>query len=226
MYSCTHWLRPRNNPPPPFPTRLGSYTRALLVSQDRRHLFVTPWFTVSAAAFRKHSIFPDIRMKSGQTKQWINSHRRRRPEQRLHRRGRSRPSSVPRQWAPSGPCPPAQPQPWPPEGNRSISDSIKVSTFQGTKYLEDIYSMYMRSSCMGGYRVWLLMKMLQQQVRVRSQHQPTQWNLGQMKKNRSSVEYIPVHTKTKPIRYRTAVTVNTEKKKNLFSILISNILPD
>jgi hypothetical protein len=27
-------------PPPP---HLGSYTRALLVSQDRRHLFVTPW---------------------------------------------------------------------------------------------------------------------------------------------------------------------------------------
>jgi hypothetical protein len=34
VHSCTHWLRPRN---------LGSYTRALLVSQDRRHLFVTPW---------------------------------------------------------------------------------------------------------------------------------------------------------------------------------------
>ncbi len=37
--SCTHWLRPRNSRPPP---HLGSYTRALLVSQDRRHLFVTP----------------------------------------------------------------------------------------------------------------------------------------------------------------------------------------
>ncbi len=37
---CTHWLRPRNSPPPPY---LGSYTRALLVSQDRQHLFVTPW---------------------------------------------------------------------------------------------------------------------------------------------------------------------------------------
>ncbi len=36
---CTaHWLRPRNPPPP----HLGSYKRALLVSQDRRHLFVTP----------------------------------------------------------------------------------------------------------------------------------------------------------------------------------------
>ncbi len=27
---------------PPLPPHLGSYTRALLVSQDRRHLFVTP----------------------------------------------------------------------------------------------------------------------------------------------------------------------------------------
>ncbi len=29
---------------PPLPTHLGSCTRALLVSQDRRHLFVTPCF--------------------------------------------------------------------------------------------------------------------------------------------------------------------------------------
>ncbi len=34
---CTLWLRPRHPPPPP---HLGSYTRALLVSKDRRHLFV------------------------------------------------------------------------------------------------------------------------------------------------------------------------------------------
>ncbi len=38
--SCTHW--PRLHPPPISP-HLGSYTRALLVSQDKRHLFVTPW---------------------------------------------------------------------------------------------------------------------------------------------------------------------------------------
>ncbi len=37
MHSCTHWLRPATPAPP-----LGSYTRALLVSQDRR-LFVTHW---------------------------------------------------------------------------------------------------------------------------------------------------------------------------------------
>ncbi len=35
VYSCTHWLRPLS-------PHLGSYTRALLVSQDRRHLLVTP----------------------------------------------------------------------------------------------------------------------------------------------------------------------------------------
>ncbi len=44
--ACAHtaqlyWLRPSNSYPPP-PPHLGSYTRALLVSQDRRHLFVTP----------------------------------------------------------------------------------------------------------------------------------------------------------------------------------------
>ncbi len=36
VHSCTHWLRPII----PFP-HLGSYSRALLVSQDRRLLFVT-----------------------------------------------------------------------------------------------------------------------------------------------------------------------------------------
>jgi hypothetical protein len=41
---CTHWLRPCNPPPPPHPLHLSSYTRVLLVSQDRRHLFVTPWY--------------------------------------------------------------------------------------------------------------------------------------------------------------------------------------
>ncbi len=39
VHSYTHRLRPRNPLPPP---HLGSYTRALLVSQDRRHLFMTP----------------------------------------------------------------------------------------------------------------------------------------------------------------------------------------
>ncbi len=40
VYSCTHWLRLPQSPPSP--PQLGSYTRALLASQDRRHLFVNP----------------------------------------------------------------------------------------------------------------------------------------------------------------------------------------
>jgi hypothetical protein len=45
VHSCTHWLRPRN--PHPLPLHLGSYTMALLVSQDKRHLFVPPAYKVS-----------------------------------------------------------------------------------------------------------------------------------------------------------------------------------
>ncbi len=45
VYSCSHWQIPRN---PPSPPHLGSNTRALLVSQDRRHLFVTPCLPASA----------------------------------------------------------------------------------------------------------------------------------------------------------------------------------
>jgi hypothetical protein len=41
VHIFTHWLRPRN-PLPPSPPHLDSYTRALLVSQDRQHLFMTP----------------------------------------------------------------------------------------------------------------------------------------------------------------------------------------
>jgi hypothetical protein len=44
VHKCTHWLRPRNPPPPP--PAIGHdirYTRALLVSKDRRHLLVIPW---------------------------------------------------------------------------------------------------------------------------------------------------------------------------------------
>jgi hypothetical protein len=40
VYSCTHWLRSRN---PLYPPRFGTRKRALLVSKDRRHLFVSPW---------------------------------------------------------------------------------------------------------------------------------------------------------------------------------------
>ena len=40
VHSCAHWLRLRNIPPPLFGLTL--YTRALFVSQDRRHLLVNP----------------------------------------------------------------------------------------------------------------------------------------------------------------------------------------
>jgi hypothetical protein len=35
-----------HSPPPPLPPHLGSYTRALLVRHDRRHLFVTSEVTI------------------------------------------------------------------------------------------------------------------------------------------------------------------------------------
>ncbi len=38
----TYWLKPRYPPPLPLRPHLDSQTRALLVSKDRRHLFVTP----------------------------------------------------------------------------------------------------------------------------------------------------------------------------------------
>ncbi len=39
---CTAVLFGSDPATPPLPPHLGSYTRALLVSQDRRHLFLTP----------------------------------------------------------------------------------------------------------------------------------------------------------------------------------------
>ncbi len=43
VHSCTQW--PRNLPPhpPPTPRIWAPYTKALLVSQYRRHLFVIPY---------------------------------------------------------------------------------------------------------------------------------------------------------------------------------------
>ncbi len=40
LYSLAETPQPQHPPPPP--SHLGSYTRALLVCQNRRHLFVTP----------------------------------------------------------------------------------------------------------------------------------------------------------------------------------------
>ncbi len=47
VHSCSHWLRPRNPPPPPHPLVFGlTYEGGhwSMVSQDGRHLLVTPWF--------------------------------------------------------------------------------------------------------------------------------------------------------------------------------------
>jgi hypothetical protein len=49
---CYIGLIPRTPPPP----HLGSYTRTLLVSQDRRHLFVTPWLADRRLGWRVKSI--------------------------------------------------------------------------------------------------------------------------------------------------------------------------
>jgi hypothetical protein len=45
---------------PPPPSHLGSYTRALLVSQDRRHLFVTLcWIQIQIRTEKKKETVPD-----------------------------------------------------------------------------------------------------------------------------------------------------------------------
>ncbi len=44
MYSCPHWLRPRNSP---FPPAFGLIYEGGFGQQDRRHLFVTPWLSSS-----------------------------------------------------------------------------------------------------------------------------------------------------------------------------------
>ncbi len=50
VYSCTHWLRPRNSPLPP---HLGLYTRALLVSQDRTTSLCDPWIYIIRKLYRR-----------------------------------------------------------------------------------------------------------------------------------------------------------------------------
>jgi hypothetical protein len=57
---------------PPFPPHLGSYTRALLVSQDRRHLFVTPW----AEVFINKIIFNQKQLLSHAKPNFLNLNQR------------------------------------------------------------------------------------------------------------------------------------------------------
>jgi hypothetical protein len=49
VHSCTHW--PRTATSSPFPPHLDSNTRALLVSQYRRHLLVTPCLPLFCVLF-------------------------------------------------------------------------------------------------------------------------------------------------------------------------------
>ncbi len=52
---CTAVLIGWDPATPPLSTYLGSYTWTLLVSQDRRHLFVTPWSQLSSARIYRPS---------------------------------------------------------------------------------------------------------------------------------------------------------------------------
>ncbi len=61
VHNCTHWLlRPRKTPTLPHPPHWDTCTRALLVSKERRHLFVTSWlfpFFVFPIRFKPTPIF-------------------------------------------------------------------------------------------------------------------------------------------------------------------------
>ncbi len=46
VHCCTHWLRPRNRPPPPSPA-FGLIYEGAIDQQDRRHLSACdPWFVL------------------------------------------------------------------------------------------------------------------------------------------------------------------------------------
>jgi hypothetical protein len=67
-HSCSHWLRLRNPPPP----RIWAHIRgALLVSQERRHLLVTPCpphsSTAEQVSGRETSAFLIIGLKQNPT---------------------------------------------------------------------------------------------------------------------------------------------------------------
>ncbi len=54
VHSCAYWLRPRTHP-----LRIWAHIR--LVSQDRRHLFVTPWVAALIRSVQNLSVrsYPD-----------------------------------------------------------------------------------------------------------------------------------------------------------------------
>ncbi len=65
VHSCTHLLTLRN--PTPLPPHLGSYTRALLVNQERRHLYVTHWWVMGVLCAHQN-----VSISTGYPKNWKN----------------------------------------------------------------------------------------------------------------------------------------------------------
>jgi len=64
LHVCAHMhsLAKSETPATPSPPHLGSYTRALQVSQDRRHLFVTPWNKILERVACSDKIIVTVRM--------------------------------------------------------------------------------------------------------------------------------------------------------------------
>ncbi len=64
LYSLAETPQPLPPPPPTPGNYLGSYTRALLVSQDRRHLFAIPWAIGSGIKALRELIHNNPHLKS------------------------------------------------------------------------------------------------------------------------------------------------------------------
>ncbi len=56
VHYCTHWLITNHRPPPSSPHIRTRNTRALLVSKDRRHFIVTPWFKTCTTAMPTNTV--------------------------------------------------------------------------------------------------------------------------------------------------------------------------
>ncbi len=71
---------PATPPPPPIPPHLGSYTRAQLVGQDRRHLFVTACFQVYVWSVHVTNFFLQIEAPLSDNNNFINFESRKFPD--------------------------------------------------------------------------------------------------------------------------------------------------
>ncbi len=63
LHACAHLYSMAETPQSPPPPHLGSYTRALLVSQDRRHLYVAPCLVAIPTYVVRNSQVPTIRRR-------------------------------------------------------------------------------------------------------------------------------------------------------------------